>query len=318
MKKLFSEDFGIANTDQELEKIAEVNPGFSRAYLAISCGVSHKDTKEWIEMLWEQYNPYADKNFLVEVKGESFHQKSWEMYLACTFLNKGFVLEKKSAEGPDCKIITESGDIVWIEAVAPTAGDKNNKVETIDDILSNYSPGTMVPMGGTINKLDEPKILRITSGIREKFLKYSGYLEKGIIQSNDHYIIAVNGAKFDGWFRAEELILGALFGVGNMYFKIDSKIHNIDGPHHQHRPAIINLNKTPINTNIFLNEEYKSINAIIYCGDNIINSPAGKDKIGNNFIFISNPFSSVPENLFNFGSFWKAEDLEKGSIKKIR
>ncbi len=78
--------------------------------------------RERIEELWARYRPYCpDAHFLSDAR-KHFVQRTWEMYLACALMDVGFELSRPPPKGPDI-LTTLDGSRLWIEAVAPTAGD---------------------------------------------------------------------------------------------------------------------------------------------------------------------------------------------------
>jgi len=66
-----------------------------------------KDDKKNIEHMWSLYEPYADKDFLQEVR-KDFHPRFWEMYLGFSLINQGVSLEQydKRQGGPDLLILS--------------------------------------------------------------------------------------------------------------------------------------------------------------------------------------------------------------------
>jgi hypothetical protein len=85
-------------------------------------------TKAFLEELWIQYCPYADRHFLQELRQENqFYPRLWELHLGCTLLRRGDDLKKVGNEGPD--FCVHVGDKkIWIEAIAPGAGTKKDAV----------------------------------------------------------------------------------------------------------------------------------------------------------------------------------------------
>jgi len=157
MEKLFNKDFGVSENDSQLREILENNPAYHSAYLRISCDPNKKIIKQRLEDFWTNYQDYADRNFLEEIRRNFFHQRAWEMYVANVSLDKGLSLVSRKTrgnEGPDIKIKTENKDI-WIEAVAPTGGKGADAV-----------PPTAY--GEVMNTPEEEWLLRATTSIDEK------------------------------------------------------------------------------------------------------------------------------------------------------
>jgi len=275
MEKLFPIDFGKADNNKELKKIQLQYSEYDPAYITAASAAERLEMKIWLEKLWLDYQPYADREFLQRVK-INFNEHTWEMYLTCSLLQNGMNLFPKGQdEGPDCKLKIKDS-IVWIEAVVCKEGEETDKV-----IKGNYS--------GHRDGHDIPRILRITNAFDEKFRKYNQYIRKGTIQENDPFVIAINGSEADAY--REELILGALLSVGYLTIPFDKE----KKPFHQRRDHVNKKNKSPVNTDIFLDEKYKGISAVIFSRDHIINSP--RDILGSKFIIVLNPLAKNPLNV---------------------
>jgi hypothetical protein len=103
--------------------------------------------KEFAEQLWMQYYPYADANFLTEIR-QDFHARFWEMYLTCTLLQQshqyGYSIscpKGKKAGGPDI-LVERDGLRIGIEAVTVSDGDPT-KADSV--IRPELSRGYTVP-----------------------------------------------------------------------------------------------------------------------------------------------------------------------------
>src|SRR5690349_7640968 len=78
--------------------------------------------KRIAESLWEEYEPYADPDFLIKI-AEDFQARYWEMFLTVSLLRAGCtVMKKNDPEGPDIHLKYGEKSI-WIEAVTPNSGD---------------------------------------------------------------------------------------------------------------------------------------------------------------------------------------------------
>src|SRR5450432_925204 len=69
--------------------------------------------RENCEALWELYEPYADTEFLTEIKS-NFDARYWEMYLTVFFIKEGFKVCCPKP-GPDIGIEFD-GQRIWFEA----------------------------------------------------------------------------------------------------------------------------------------------------------------------------------------------------------
>ena len=77
-KKLFSENFEEISNDQELDELCKKFSGYDRAYLCQATHGLRIKTKEWMENLWQQYEPYADPHFLEDFKRQ-YTQRSFRL-----------------------------------------------------------------------------------------------------------------------------------------------------------------------------------------------------------------------------------------------
>jgi hypothetical protein len=257
---------------------------------------SRKEAHDFVEELWQKYAHYAEPDFLEDAK-RHFHEKSWEMYLACVFLNHGFQLNKKrKKKGPDICLLGQTKPI-WVEAKAPGSGTGNDAVPEPElDILND------VP--------EEQILLRLTSAIVEKYKKYQKYLRKGIISKDDPYIIAINGGNIPrAGNEGDDVphIVKAVLPFGNLFLKINQK-GEITVSHYEYRDGIRKCSGTKIPTNIFEDKSYSRISAIMYSWVNVVDRP---EQIGTEIIFIHNPFAENPllKGLSQFGTeYWVEND----------
>lgn len=194
---------------------------------AVLTSPKYTNLKRFLEELWQRYVPYigADENgFRGDLKAQPF-PRIWEMYLAVALMESGFDLAHKPNTGPDIKLVNPS---IWVEAVSSTDGNKNGKqiqpsAATPEVLLQPVSGG---PPEGDI-------ILRYLTSIDEKRKKllgyydrkgkwHPGYIERGIVNHSDPYVIALNTYKtsfalYDHQHTPNHLptIAKCLFGYGN-------------------------------------------------------------------------------------------------------
>lgn len=239
-------------------------------YACIRDDPSRKDDRNFVEELWQEYAPYAEPEFLEDAKRD-FHAKIWEMYLACVFLKNRFQLQKKTKkEGPDICLSVQPKPI-WIEAIAPRSG-------TGADAVPGYEYGVV---------FETPKdkvLLRFTSAIIEKHKKYQNYIKDKIISKDDPYIIAVNGGRVSHAIVVN--IVSYLFS---------------------YRDTIKKSNYAPVSTNIFEDEIYNGISAVIYSVSNVVIHPGN---IGTEIQFVHNHLAKnkLPLGIFQFGREWWMEN----------
>jgi len=265
-------------------------------YACIRDDPSRKDDRNFVEELWQEYAPHAEPEFLEDAKRD-FHAKIWEMYLACVFLKNGLQLQKKTKkEGPDICLSVQPKPI-WIEAIAPRSG-------TGADAVPGYKWGVVYD--------ETPKdkvLLRFTSAIIEKHKKYQNYIRDKIISKDDPYIIAVNGGIVPHAIVVD--ILSCLFSYGDPVVIFDKRTKKQVDFGHEYRDTIKKSNDAPVSTNIFEDETYNGISAVLYSVSNVVIHPKN---IGTEIQFVHNPMAKnenkLPLGIFQFGREWWRENEE--------
>lgn len=261
--------------------------------------------KSYIENLWSTYQPYADKDFPMQL-AQDFHARFWEMYLTCTLIHKSFdvVPKQTRAKGPDIKI-NHASTAIWIEAVTPTSGSPT-KPDSVPDL--KYGVAQQVP--------DDQITLRYCSAIHDKYSdKYFKYVKDGIITLEDCYIVALNGCKIPwrgGDFEPPRIVRCVL-PFGWQVVTTNTSSHKVVNRGNQYRAYLKKTSGNTVDTDIFIKSEYSHISAIIFSNIDFANlTPA----MGEDFIIIHNPLTStkLPDNFPKVGREYKAE-LSEDTIK---
>jgi len=302
--KLF-EDLGEVKNNEELANLQKKFPAYDISYIYQAADTSRRKAKEWMEELWRQYEPYADTQFLNDFK-KQFTQRSWELYLGATLLNRGFKLGKHISSGPDFDLRSgENKRLAWIEAVAAEKGSGSDKVPDI--------------VYGTVQNVpEEAMLLRIANVLDKKFKKYQAKLTSGIVKENEPYVIAVNRSAIEHVEPGLPLILKSLFGIGHLTLPIKSIRQENPESFWSSRPTIGKRSCKDVPMLFFEDEAHSGISAVIYCIDSILNSPRSPEEMGENFIIVHNPLAqnSLPYGFFYFGEEWASNG--DGYINKIR
>jgi hypothetical protein len=207
----------------------------------------------------------ADPKFVKELtSGQS--SKFWacisEALLAGRLRGKIFPDRTAIGEGPDF-LIMDGDRKVWIEVICPEA-------RNVPTDWSNFEEGVT----------DFPHVdilLRWTAAIKEKSEKLignidgtvKGYLQTGVVASDDAYVIAVNGCQLrNGPFSALigisqfPFAVEAVFPVGPLQIKINRETLKVVEQRHQHRSHIINRNSAQVPAYTFLDTRFNPISAI--------------------------------------------------------
>jgi hypothetical protein len=130
--------------------------------------------------------------------------------------------------------------------------------------VSSSDDGQKIPWYRT----DHDAILRRwTSALKEKHEKLLGYLDKGIVASDQAYVIAVNSCLLP---VLDELgssglpwPVEALFGAGTRHITLERGTLKYVSEHHDSRSSVPSRKGSPIPTDIFLDEYYAHLSAVL-------------------------------------------------------
>ena len=238
------------------------------------------EARTFCEQLWQNYYPYADKHFLIEIQ-RHFHSRFWEMYLACSLMEMGAKIFCQKP-GPDIKIDTNNGAI-WIEAVAPGAGALNrpDRIEIHKDLEAYNVP-------------EEQIILRYRNAISEKYnTKYFEFRKKGIIKKDDPYVIAINGCKIPS-SRTDfnpPRIVRSILPIGFPQVTFDKKTKSITNQTYQYRDRVTKKSGSDVSTTIFFDDFYNNLSAILFSN---VDSANRSKLFGQDYILIHNHRANNP------------------------
>ena len=231
--------------------------------------------KEFVESLWPIYRPLADPHFRSDARNH-FLQRFWEMYLACTLLERGLPLVRSGNEGPEF-YFEFNRQRIWVEAIAPGAGSGP------DHVLG-------IQRGEVHNVPEEQILLRFTAAICAKQEKLESARAKGIVGLNEQMILAINSRGIPGApYRADmPYVVKALLPFGNLTVAIDPKTRGVTDSFHTYREEIRKANSSHVATTAFLNPRFKSIVAVVHSGVDVANHPT---RLGEEFVVVHNPSS---------------------------
>ncbi len=202
--------------------------------------------------------------------------------------------DSKHEAGPDFCL----NNHYYIECVCSTFGN--------DSSLSEYTIENSV---GCLNDYNErePKIyLRLLASIKEKREKYAKYVENNQIDKDKPYIIFLSPGRL-----AEMLMMGVfafdllsiLYAVGKPYITIDLRTGKQIGSGYTRR-TLKNYNDADVCCNIFADDYYKTISAILFT-EAYINEQYDHT---NTYLFI-NPFANIKVKKKDFKNliYWSAD-----------
>lgn len=236
----------------------------------------------------------ADAKFTTEICSGS-DAKFWSCVseaLLAAHLNYAGLAPSASPRGggPDF-LVMENGRKIWIEVICPEPRD--------------VPPEWLQPVfNGVVHFPHTEILLRWTSAIKEKAEKLigsndgtiKGYLGKGIVASDDAYVIAINGRQLRGSFSSVTGIsqfpfaAEAAFAIGPYQIKIDRDTLKQTGEGHQHRPEIFKTNGSAVPAYTFLDPRFQPISAIWAVDID------GTSVVGNSedLVVVHNPYATNP------------------------
>jgi len=235
--------------------------------------------REYIDALWTEYEPLADKHFVGEFQRD-FHSRLWEMELAGMLQDLG--LEPKSAgKGPDLQIKL-NGVKVWFEAVAPTRGER-------PDAVVDYDEGAFP---------DRAIELRYASAAQQKFDKWKSYLEDGIVNADEAFVIAISAAKLTPAHIEEPdrlRIANILFALGETIYSVPVSGDEPSEVTMQPRPYLRKHSGAPVESAFFLKPDYDAISAVLFSPNHLKNLPQSQGRPrGDDAFLLHNPNAQVP------------------------
>jgi hypothetical protein len=234
--------------------------------------------RDFTESLWQRYQGYEDPHFLKEAK-DHFLERFWEMYLAVTFIERGFQLSRAGNAGPEF-CFTSRSQKIWVEAVAPGPGIG-------DDSVPELQMGSDVACKVPTEKI----LLRYTNALTEKRKKYLIALAKGIVNESDRYVLAINsrGIRHAPDGNMLPFFVQALLPFGNRAVLIDPKTGEFSDPFYQLREKVTKAKGSPVSTTGFLDPQFTFMSAVLHSAVDYVNCPS---KLGGEFTILHNPSAS--------------------------
>lgn len=251
----------------------------SAEFIALRDEPRNAQMKKLAQEMWEVFSPWADPNFPQQFS-HNVHPRFWEMYLGIRLLERNFKLvPKKSSFGPDFHILLDQKNI-WVEATAPEDGTGKDAVPSIYEL------------DGTKPVPEDKIILRFTNAISAKIKKREEYIKKGVIDSDDAFVIALNGrginmTLFEGPLPA---IVRSVYPAGDYSITIDVNTLKPVREGYQTRHEISKVSGSPVLTNAFLNQDYSGVSGILYSNAAFWDMPVTP---GCEFLYIDNSVANI-------------------------
>lgn len=274
------------NMNTKIDDFFLPGQGDDLGYINVRDLTHHEDARQFIYYLWKRYELFADPHFREDAKNH-FLERFWEMYLAVTFIERGFRLQRVGHEGPEF-YIEQASKRIWVEAVAPGPGVGPDRV-----LESKTGVAYHVPT--------EKILLRFTSALAEKRNKYEEALQKGIISPGDGYLLAINSRAIPHAPFGNTLpyFVQACLPFGPYAVSMDRNTGDIVESFYQHRDAVSKLSGANVSTTAFLDPEFSCISAVLHSAVDCVNRP---QELGGDFCILHNPKSaqSVEKNIFSW------------------
>jgi hypothetical protein len=264
------------------------------------------------EYFWTFFERHADNEFLREVRN-NFHARYWEMYFTTTLILSGYEVNCPKP-GPDVGIIN-GGKRIWFECVSPTAGDPN-KPDYIAPPKTN---------GEAYDIPNERIILRYLNSISEKYdRQYANWITKGIISTDDAFVIALNprAVPLDFPDIDPPRILQAAYTVGPLYVTIDRGTGEIIGTGYHFRNKIKKgsskngndaekSEQTSVTTGVFQDRKHDGLSCLL-CSR--LDAANRRGELGADFQIAPNPHATVPlpDGLRLRGTYYDVKIVEDG------
>jgi hypothetical protein len=288
-------------------------PGHATDPLYTAC----RDTKwnpgypELVEQLWVKFEPYCpDAHFLEEARSH-FLERTWEMYLACVLLERGYELVRPRPKGPDICIIDGSSRI-WVEAVAVGSGVGADHVlpRETRGRFRQTRPGVTSWAGPPPS--DDSLILRYMSALGAKRSKCIGYRSDGIVNPSEPCVVAISVAQIEdademcGADIGIPIAVRSLFGIGRPYLNVPLYSDEAPATGHHVQTEVAKKSGARISTESFTSDAYAEISGIFCTDSGILRAPKNR---GAEIVFVNNPFASakISAGTFKFGTEYVAD-----------
>lgn len=194
---------------------------------------------------------------------------------------------------------------IYIECVCSSPGqaDKNG--------LSNY-------MGEGIFDYREKRRLinaRFTSSLCDKVKFYYERVGNSILSGKPYIIFLSTGSLAYEWFEEKYgfALLDVLLGRGDMSITINNNTNQIESSGYTHKEFLEKYNKELLDCNLFLNEKFKCVSAILLATA----SPGERYTSANTFLFL-NPYARSKINIKDFYGIIYWRENKKGLYSPYR
>lgn len=238
-----------------------------------------EETREVIQKIWNKLTKLEligdDLEKFVKDAQRNFHGALWQLELTYILKQKFNLLSPKKI-GPD--IIIENGyERIIIDCVSSNISGKN-KVKRITSGAE------------TINQ--DVRKLRVIESITKKYNSYKKWIDKGIINTSDKFIIAVDTSNLPDanlvGYPLVNIMKTILYGYGKQVFVLNHETGSFEIKYHK-ETEIEKYNKSRVSTNIFEDSKFGDISGIIWKNTNFFSEHS---LTGKNLSLFKNPISN--------------------------
>ncbi len=269
--------------------------------------------RQYLEALWVEFEPFADRNFLDQFQRKGHHfARAWEMRLTVVLKRLGLAVTRRSTVGgPD--ILVEGTSRLWIEAVTPSP---------TAELQRSYEASRR--SWGTVRRTSI--LLRYAQVLKDKWDKYTEYLAKGIVADKDHYIIAVSGSALlapdlPGKYGEPPAVAHVLYAIGSHTWEIEVGTGRVLEVGRSPSPRLSKPSGAEVEADWFLSAKHAGISAVLYAPNGTQNRPEvfGRGE-GWDFELLHNQFASTPvkTGLLGHGREWAIKDGRPQVLRDYR
>jgi hypothetical protein len=213
------------------------------------------------------------------------------MYLYLTMQERGMNPQKGQGQGPDFYLELEDRRF-WVEAIAPEAGDGKDRV-----------PDAYGDLPGEVVVRNVPKreiLLRYTNALAAKRDKWIDWINRGIVDPSDGYLVAINGRGCNDFLDGViPMFIEAFLPFGDLTLVINKTTMKTEGRYFKHSDTVHKHNKAPVSTAPLLDEDYAPVTAVLHSLVDCGNRP---EALGGDFVLLHNPKATVtlPDSAFSW------------------
>ncbi|MBV9037321.1 MAG: hypothetical protein JO182_22715 [Acidobacteriaceae bacterium] len=255
-------------------------------YCRVRDGVreEHVRSRTYLNLLWQECAQYIDSG----AKKKALRELTpvfWELHLAYSLKRQGKALVPRpqlgfqNNKGPD---LFATNPDVWIEAVIATNGTGNDALERPE-------------FGECVDPDIDGVVLRLRSVIRDKSIKFQGYIIDNVIKPGQAIVIAISGLALHHTYKHSGLyppeIVRAVYPVNHQSIDFNLRTGAVSEPYLQYRNRIDKLCGASVLTDVFLDPDFAFISAVLYSE---ADWGGGPERAGMDFVLVHNTSALTP------------------------